>query len=247
MKKISFIIALTLTSIATAAPQIDPKRVDTLLHYLKQSAQAQERQLPPDDQLRADLEQSLLRNEVLKEQAIKVGLDKLPDTQALLANAQAEVYASRFMHHLIEQEKIGEGELMLFYRKQNRLVRIEQVAFTDKAGAQAALDLLSKGLSFEELVKRYPNPQQSVLNQMISPTDLPEEFIPYVLNMTRGAITPQPVEYKGRFFLIKVAEESINPKTPPLEKIRDAMTMALKTERAQQKVRQILQQNGLKP
>lgn len=247
MKKYIFFLTLLGTAgIAISAPKINEQNLNLIFNYIMQSPQLN-KELSNEEKakLREDLIYKMQYNAILKEQAIKVGLDKRADTQALVENAQAEIYAARFMRYLGDEIKISNKELENIYQKQTRLVRLQQVAFETLEESQVAYDLLKKGLSFEELMKRFPNPQQSNFNQFIAPTALPPEFAQPLVNMTRGEITSQPIQLGKHYFILKLMEETHDSKFPPFEQVKQEILQQEKQLRVQQKIKTILDNNGL--
>ncbi len=244
MKKNTLIfILLALSGWAFATPKIDQKQLDILVNYLTKQHDISEQE---KTELRNKLSEQIQRNAILAEQTIKLGLDKRADTQALLNNAKNDVYAARYIRYLIDENPISEHELREIYRRQTRLVRLQQVSFETEEEAKNAYSLLKKGLSFDELMQRYPNPEQNHFNEMISPNTLPSELAQLILTMERGQITPQPVHVGKYYFIFKLAQEEPNRNSPSFEQTRNDILQHETQDRVQTKINEILKANGWK-
>ena len=237
MKKQTFLVALLAASgLAIATPQIDSKQVDILLQYFKTAPEINPQDLPPDEEIRKDLEQNLLRNEVFKQEAVKLGLDKLPDTQALLKKTENEVFAVRLTRYLAEEAKVDE---------QNRLVLVQQVAFETQEQVQQAYDLLRKGLSFDELLTRFPNPAHSEFNKLVPIQAVPVPWQNILNNLKRGEVTREPLKYGNMYFIIKLAQEELNEQAPSFDKQKDMLRYMVTQQHVQERLREILKNNGV--
>ena len=246
MKKQTFLVALLAASgLAIATPQIDSKQVDILLQYFKTAPEINPQDLPPDEEIRKDLEQNLLRNEVFKQEAVKLGLDKLPDTQALLKKTENEVFAVRLTRYLAEEAKVDEQTLRDLYFKQNRLVLVQQVAFETQEQVQQAYDLLRKGLSFDELLTRFPNPAHSEFNKLVPIQAVPVPWQNILNNLKRGEVTREPLKYGNMYFIIKLAQEELNEQAPSFDKQKDMLRYMVTQQHVQERLREILKNNGV--
>ena len=109
--------------------------------------------------VRQEVVKHLQSIEILKNAALKAGLDKDPDIHNQFLTMEAEFYAAQYAEYLKRTAEISNAELLKFYDQQTRMIKIQQVSFNTAEEARAAHELLLKGLSFEELTKRYPNQQ----------------------------------------------------------------------------------------
>ena len=225
MKKQTFLVALLAASgLAIATPQIDSKQVDILLQYFKTAPEINPQDLPPDEEL---------------------GLDKLPDTQALLKKTENEVFAVRLTRYLAEEAKVDEQTLRDLYFKQNRLVLVQQVAFETQEQVQQAYDLLRKGLSFDELLTRFPNPAHSEFNKLVPIQAVPVPWQNILNNLKRGEVTREPLKYGNMYFIIKLAQEELNEQAPSFDKQKDMLRYMVTQQHVQERLREILKNNGV--
>ena len=241
--------AVFMTAAAAApAPEIEPARVDAAVARILQEGDLHDNQTaqPDGKALRAEVLRRLQTLEILKNAAFKAGLDKDPQVQSEWKTAEAEFYAGRYVRHLEDAADIDEAQLKRFYDRQTRMIQLHQVGFATREEADAALSLLRKGLSFDELMKRFPNPDQR-FDGFVMQNDLSPAVAPVLGDMVRGEVTHEPVAIDGRFFLFKINAVQRNPEAQPFELVRSQIARQLKQEKAQAAVIRLLEENGIKP
>ena len=118
------ILALSTVGLATAkAPEIDPARIDSMVaEVLRQADQHPNQTAKPDGQaIRKDVVTRLQTLEILKNEAIKAGLDKDAEVQNQFKNVEAEFYANQYAAYLERQTAVDDAELRRFYDQQHAL------------------------------------------------------------------------------------------------------------------------------
>ena len=106
------ILALSTIGLATAkAPEIDPARIDSMVaEVLRQADQHPNQTAKPDGQaIRKDVVKRLQTLEILKNEAIKAGLDKDAEVQNQLKNVEAEFYANQYAAYLERQTAVDDA------------------------------------------------------------------------------------------------------------------------------------------
>lgn len=241
--------AATAAGLAFAAqsPEIPPERIDSMVAQVLRQADQTPNQTPKPDgkTIRQDVVKRLQTLEVLKNEAFKAGLNKDPDVQNLFKTVEAEFYADQYAQYLERSTEISEAEVRRFYDLQTRMIKIQQAAFPTSQAALDAQSLLLKGLSFEDLMKRYPNPEQS-FDGFIMPQQLPPQLASRFENMNRGDVTREPVQIGDRFFLFKLSAVERNPDAPPFELARKEFEQQLKGQKVRQHIDRVLENNGIK-
>lgn len=231
-----------------AAPEIDSKRIDSMVAEVLRHADANPHQThkPDGKAIRADVVKRLQTFEVLKNEAFKAGLDKDEAVQSRLKNLEAQFYAGQYAEYLERSVQVEEADLRRLYDQQTRLIKLQQVAFPSEAAAREAQALLLKGLSFDALMKRYPNPDQAY-DGLISPQQLPPQLAGVIGAMNRGDVSREPVKIGGAFYLFKLSAVERNPEAQPFETVKNSLAYAAKQQKVQQKIEQILRDNGITP
>ncbi len=231
---------------AAQAPEIERGRIDSMVAQVLKQADADPNatQRPDGAAIRKDVITQLQSFEILKNEALKAGLDKDAEVQNQLKNVEAQFYASQYVAYLERKVEVNETEVRQAYDQQTRVVRLQQVQFDSAEAARDAQALLLKGLSFDELMKRYPNPEQQ-FTDYLSPQQLPPELGHIVSQMTRGQISAEPVKLGDKFYLFKLAAAERNPEAPPFDAVRSQLTQQAKQQKVQQQIEQLLKDNGL--
>lgn len=136
--------------------------------------------------------------------------------------------------YLESQVKIDENELRTFVWQYDADSAATS-AFKTAEEAKQAQQLLLKGLSFEDLMKRYPNPDQQ-MNGLISTQQLPPEIAQVVNNMVRGEVSREPVAFNGEFYFYrKIAVSERSPEAPLLEQAKGKLIQQAKQEKHKHK------------
>ena len=139
------ILTLSTVGLATAkVPEIDPARIDSMVaEVLRQADQHPNQTAKPDGQaIRKDVVTRLQTLEVLKNEAIKAGLDKDAEVQNQFKNVEAEFYANQYAAYLERQTAVDDAELRRFYDQQTRIIKLQQVSFASAEEVRAAQELL---------------------------------------------------------------------------------------------------------
>lgn len=248
-KKLITILALAAAGMATAAqaPEIDRGRIDSMVAQVLKQADADPNatQRPDGAAIRQQVITQLQSFDILKNEAFKVGLDKDPEVQNQLKNLEAQFYATQYAAYLERNAEVNDTDVRNAYDQQTRVIKLQQVQFDSPEAARAAQELLLKGLSFDELMKRYPNPEQQ-FTDFVSPQQLPPALGQIINQMTRGQITRDPVNLDGKFYLFKLAASERNPEAPPFDSVRLQLTQQAKQQKVQQQIETLLKNNGLK-
>lgn len=233
-------------AMAAQAPEIETGRIDSMVAQVMKQADADSHatQRPDGAVIRKNVITQLQSFEIMKNEALKAGLDKNPEVQNELKNLEAQFYAAQYAAYLERNTEVSDAEVRTAYDQQTRIVKLQQVQFDSADAARSAQELLLKGMSFEALMKRYPNPEQQ-FNDYISPQQLPPELSRIVGQMTRGQITREPVKLGNQFYIFKLAASERNPEAPPFDAVREQLTQQAKQQKVQQQIETILKNHGL--
>ena len=242
----ALVLSLAGLAVAAQAPQIDNARVDSMVNqFLQQAGQNPQMQGQLNgEKIRAQVVKELQTVEVLKAEALKAGLDKDAAVQNEFKNLEAQFYAAKYTEYLTKTVQVDEAEARRMYDAMAKMVKIQQVSFKTAQEATEAQSLLLKGMSFENLMKRYPNEEQK-FNQFVHPQQLPPPFAAVVGKMVRGDVTHEPVEFNGKFYLIKLAAEQRSSEMPPFEQVKEQVLQQAKQQKVQEQINKLLKDNGI--
>lgn len=241
------IVAAAVAGLAIAkAPEIPAARIDSMVkEVLRQADQNPNQTSKPDGAaIRKDVVRQLQTFEVLKNEAFKAGLDKDPEVQNQFQTMEAQFYATQYAQYLERNTTVDDNDLYKIYEQQTRMIKLQQVSFKSEQEARAALELLRKGLSFNDLMKRYPNPEQA-FNEFIMPQQLPPQMAEIVEPMSRGDVTHQPVKLQDQFYLFKLSAVERNPEAQPFELVRNQLAQQAKQQKVRRQIDDLLKANGI--
>lgn len=244
-KILAGVIAVSLTGLAIAKPEIEAARIDSMVKEITaQIGNAPDQPKPDAKEIRQQVEKRLMMMEALKAEALKAGLDKQPEVQYQLKNLEAQFYAAKFVDDLTAKVQINEQDLRDTYDQFNRVIQLQQVHFDTAEKAREAQQLLLKGMSFENLMKRFPNPEQQ-FKDYINPQQLPPEIGSVVATMSRGDVTKDPILLNGQYYLFKLSAIGTAPDAKPFEQVKDQLVNAAKQKKVDEQIRAILKANGI--
>lgn len=101
----------------------------------------------------------LVTAEVLRQEAVKKGLDKSPEFAAELANMQAMALANRLIKDYEKSNPVSDADLKAEYDKlvasvpETKQYHARHILVKTEAEAKAVIDALKKGKSFDKLAK----------------------------------------------------------------------------------------------
>lgn len=248
MKKslIVSLLAVSFMAFAQEAPKVDEATFNLLWQQYEEQAKIAGVTLTDEQKKEAQkqLTRDMQRAEVLKNEAIKAGLDKDTKTQLLLKSFETQFYAQQYIEHLSKNVKVEENDLRKIYERLGREVKIQMAAFRTEAEAKAAQEKLRKGLSFSALVASLPQQTESP-KEFISPQMLPPAFAAEVDAMDKGKISSKPLQFEGMFYLLKVADTRMAANTPPFDTVKSKLILQRKDEMVKEKVQKILESYNL--
>ncbi|WP_434778583.1 peptidylprolyl isomerase [Neisseria sp. Ec49-e6-T10] len=251
-KTVCVALLAALAAISLAVPmKADDIRVKVVMdEYLKQTKNA----VSPEDKAQTEklIASNLYKNDILKSEALKKGLDKDPEVQAAYANMEANFYAQALAADYAKKLKITDAALENTYRLLTQEYKINQIEFKTRQEANKALDLLKKGKVFEELAKEVSAERYIAVDQL---PWLPigqiqsNEMVETIIHGTKGTIFDEPIMIPNGFALVKL--EGIRPSTsaekPDFTAIKTELeqtTIAMETGLY---LKKILKQAGYKP
>ncbi|MBF0802813.1 MULTISPECIES: peptidyl-prolyl cis-trans isomerase [unclassified Neisseria] len=241
-------VAAVLAAVGPAVgkvPEIDQGRIDSMVAQVLQQADGMPGTQRPDGAaIRKNVILQLQTAEVLKNEAFTAGLHKDAEVQNQFKNVEAQFYAMQYALYLERNTETSEAELREGYDRQTRVVKLQQVYFATAEEARKAQELLLKGLSFDGLIKRYPNSEQG-FSDFIPQQQLAPEMAKLVGGMTRGQVSREPVEMNGKFYLFKLAALERNPEAPPFEQVKPLLAQQVKQQKVQEQIEKILKENGI--
>ncbi len=158
---------------------------------------------------------------------------------------QAQFYANAYVEHLRAKIEVSDSDLRQTYDMLSREIKLLPIEFKDEAAANAGLERLKKGLSFEALMKEV-NPQ-SPTDVWMSPQQLPPPVAQIVAQLKDGQITGNVVNLEGHAYLFKLAGARRNADAPPFEQVKEQLRDQARQQKVQAEIAKLLQEKGIQP
>jgi peptidyl-prolyl cis-trans isomerase C len=176
---------------------------------------------------RSQLLDSLLRAEVVAQEAAKEGLDKTGDAAAQLFLTRLQILEQAKSEAYLKDKKATDAEIRDEYDKRVAAMpktqyKARHILVNSEDAAKAIIAQLKKGAKFEDLAKA-----QSLDSSKNSGGDLGwfnasgmvKPFAEAVATLKKGEITPEPVKTEYGWHVIRLDDVRDTP-VPPLEQVK---------------------------
>ncbi|BEV71297.1 MULTISPECIES: peptidylprolyl isomerase [unclassified Paludibacterium] len=219
---------------------ISQARFDAVAKMMNAQAQAQGQQADP--RLPEMIKQQLITAEVLRQEAVRKGIDKLPEVRAELDNAEAMTLANQLIKQFVASNPVSESDLKAEYDKlkaatpEKKSYHAQHILVKTEAEANAVIAALKKGKPFAQLAKEKSIDPGSKANGGDLGWNEPETFVPEfgqaMAKLAKGQITAKPVKTQFGWHIIKL-DDVRTEEFPKLEALRPQLEQQLQGERIQ--------------
>jgi peptidyl-prolyl cis-trans isomerase C len=241
---ISTLVAAVLSSASMAADPtvngttVSQARIDAVAAMMQAQGQgqAEEGAAKPQDQAR----DQLITAEVLRQEAVRKGLDKQPDVRIELENLQAMTLARHLIQDYQKANPVTESELKAEYDKLKAQMPVkksyhaEHILVKTEAEARAIIVSLKKGRPFERLAREKSLDTGSKANGGDLGWNDPESFVPEfsqaMVKLGQGQVTQQPVKTQFGWHVIKL-DGVRTEEAPSLDSLRPQLEQRLMGQR----------------
>lgn len=175
----------------------------------------------------------LITAEVLRQEALKRGIDKQPAVRAQLDNLQAMTLADALLRDHVKRNPVTDAKLRAEYdalkaqMPAKKQFKARHILVKSEAEANAVIDALRKGKPFAQLAKEKSqdpgSAQQGGELGWSAPDVYVKPFGDALAKLSKGQVTATPVKTDFGYHVIQledVKEESL----PPLDTIRPQLT-----------------------
>ncbi|MDR2638030.1 MAG: peptidylprolyl isomerase [Zoogloeaceae bacterium] len=244
VKKISTILMVAALSAAPAFAANDtlvtvngvaiPKyRADVLISEQKVIG------IEESEEMRDEVREMLIRNELVAAEARRAGLDKKPEVRGLTENAQARVLARAYLEGYIESNPASEEEIKAIYeqlkeRIGNTEYKIRHILLENEKKAKEIIAKLQKGEKFATLAKESKDAASKdkggSLDDWMSPAAFVPPFAEALTKLGKGQFSKQPVQTQFGYHVILV-EDTRPTKLQPLDDLRPQIVQRLNQQK----------------
>lgn len=220
---------------------ISQARIDAIMQAMAAQAQAQGQQIDP--RMKDMVREQLITAEVLRQEAIRKGIDKQPDVRAELENAQAMTLANHLIKEFQRTAPLSDAEIEAAYAKikaatpAKKSYHAQHILVATEAQANAVLDALRKGKPFAQLAREKSiDPGSKANGGDLGWSDASNFVGPFgeaLSRLSKGQITAKPVHTQYGWHIIKL-DDVRTEAFPPLQALRPQLVQQLMNQRIEQ-------------
>ena len=263
MKRLFFAIALALPALApaqlptkepakpAAAPTgplatvngvaIPRQRLDVVLR--QQTA----RGVSDSEQLRAQLREALINNELLFQEGNRNGTAKRPDVQQQLELSRQEVIANAVINEFLRVNPVSDADIQKEYDRAkaqtgDREYRARHILVANEADAKVVIADLKKGVKFEEIAQKKSldegtRPKGGDLDWNV-PGNFDKAFADALVKLEKGKTTEAAVRTRFGFHVI-LLEDVRAVSFPPLTQVKQQVQQRIVTQKVDAMLREL--------
>jgi peptidyl-prolyl cis-trans isomerase C len=238
MKKIVFTaLLISFTSFNLQAADIatvNGKPIkQSLMDYIVKNATDAGKQV--DDNSRANIIDKLITNEVIDQEAQKIGIDKQPDFLAREELALHELRINAYLEDFIKKNPIDDKSLQAEYAKQNaefngKEYKASHILVKTEDEAKEIIQQLAKGSDFASIAKDKSIDLGSKDGGgdlgWFSTANMVKPFGDAVVKLGNGNFTPAPIKTEFGWHVIKL-QDTRDTKPPTFESVKDNLHKTL--------------------
>jgi peptidyl-prolyl cis-trans isomerase C len=193
---------------------------------------------PDTPEMRKAVLDELVSREVVRQAALKEGLDKKPEVQQQMDLAQQNILLNAYVQEYVKSHPITDDMIKAEYDKIKAQIGDKQyharhILVSDKKDADAIIAQLKKGASFEKLAEQ-KSKDSSAKNGGDLGWNVPAAYVkPFgdaLVGLKKGEYTKTPVQTQFGWHIIKLEDVKDAPK---LEEIKQQLTQRLQQEQLQ--------------
>ena len=187
-----------------------------------------------------DIQNVLINNELLAQEAVKEGLDKPAETKALLDLQRKDTLGKLLIQEYTKKHPVSEQRIKAEYDKFKAKVgdkqyHVRHILVGDEKTADDIIKQLTakKPASFEELAKKYSKDAGSAGKGgdigWVTPTDLVPEFSASMVKLKKNEVSPTPVKTQFGWHVIQLLDTR-KLELPTLDQLKDRIAQTLMKE-----------------
>ena len=200
-----------------------------------------------NEQLRTQLREALINNELLIQEANRTGLAKKPEVQQQIDLVRQEVIANALVAEYIRTNPIADADVQKEYdraRSQtgDREYKARHVLVSSEEDAKSVLADLKKGLKFDDVAQKRSldegsRPKGGDLDWNV-PTNFDKAFADALVKLEKGKLTETPVRSRFGFHIIML--DDVRPVNfPPLAQVSQQIQQRLVAQKVDILIREL--------
>lgn len=204
-------------------------RMDTVLRIQK------ERGVADNDQVRAQIREVLINNELLNQEASRSGLAKKAEIQQQIDLSRTEVIAGAMVQEHLRARPVGAADLQKEYERLKaetggREYKVRHILVANEDDAKTVIADLKKGGKFEEIAQKRSmdegtRPRGGELDWTV-PANLERSFADAMVKLEKGKFSDAPVRTRYGFHVVRL-DDVRDVKFPEFEQVRNQIQQRL--------------------
>lgn len=217
---------------------ISQARIDAVMQMMAAQAQSQGQQVDP--RMQDMVRDQLVTAEVLRQEAIRKGLDKSPEVVAELQNMQAMTLANHLVKEFQRTNPVADSDIKAEYDKlkaatpAKKSYHAQHILVATEAQANAILTSLRKGKPFAALAREKSIDTGSKENGGDLGWNDASSFVgPFgdaLTHLAKGQISQKPVQTQYGWHIIKL-DDVRTESFPALDALRGQLSQRILSER----------------
>jgi peptidyl-prolyl cis-trans isomerase C len=199
------------------------------------------------EQMRAQLREALINNELLIQEANRTGIAKKPEVQQQLELNRLEILANAMVGEHLRTHPVTDADIQKEYdraRQQtgDKEYRARHILVATEDEAKSVLAELKKGGKFDEIAQKRSldegtRPKGGDLDWNV-PGNFEKAFSDAMVKLEKGRLTETPVRTRFGFHVIQLDDvRAVN--FPPLQQVRPQMQQRVVSQRVDAYVREL--------
>lgn len=198
--------------------------------------QSQQQGQPDSPETRKNLREKLIIEEIVAQEAIKKGMDKLADVITQIDLARQTILIRAYLQDFIKNNALGDDVLKAEYDKiksqmGDKEYHARHILVEKETEAKDIIAKLKKGEKFEKLAEKSKDPGSKATGGDLgwaAPANFVPEFSAAMTKLQKGQYTTEPVKSQFGWHIIKL-EDSRTMQAPPFDEVKQNLR-----QRAQQ-------------
>lgn len=185
---------------------------------------------PDSPEAQKKIREKMILEEIVAQEAIKKGIDKLPDVNTQINLARQSILIRAYLQDFVNNAPLGDDALKAEYDKanaqgENKEYHSRHILVENEADAKDIIAKLNQGEKFEKLAKKSMDPGSKDNGGdlgWVTPASFVPEFSAAMTKLQNGQYTTEPVKSQFGWHIIKL-EGSRAVQAPPFEEVKQEL------------------------
>jgi peptidyl-prolyl cis-trans isomerase C len=202
---------------------------------------------PDNENLRAQLREALINNELLFQEGTRNGTAKKAEVQQQIDLSRQEVIANAVLNEFLRVNPVSDADIQKEYERAKaqtgeREYRARHILVASEADAKAVIADLKKGVKFEELAQKKSldegtRPKGGDLDWNV-PTNFDKAFSEAMMKLEKGKMTEVAVRTRFGYHIILL--EDVRPVNfPPLAQVKQQVQQRIVSQKVDAMLREL--------